>query len=210
MLLPAAKSMIPGPAGQIELVCDIPAQPGRHVAVVCHPHPQYGGTLTNKVVHTLARAFNAMGVTAVRFNFRGVGGSEGEYDAARGEVDDLLAVVDWVRHEQPDAIVTLAGFSFGAYIALAAQPQVQPFRLVTVAPAVNILDFTHIRAPECRWLLLQGEVDELVPPGLVRDWALQHREQVELVMVPDAGHFFHARLNLLQSLLEEKLGSDYR
>ena len=198
--------MIDAPAGALECLCTRAEQDSGRVAVICHPHPQHGGTMTNKVVHTLARSFNEMQIDAVRFNFRGVGNSTGEYDQAIGEIDDLLAVVDWVRQKRPGVTLWLAGFSFGAYIAAAAAARVEAGQLVTVAPAINLLDFDTLSQPGCPWLLIQGDADEIVPPQQVIDWAARHPAGIDVATLEGAGHFFHGRLNDLRDVLLQNLG----
>lgn len=136
--------LIPGPNGVLEAMLDVPKEPcsaDAPIAVVCHPHPLHGGTLTNKVAHTVAKAFAELGVTTLRFNFRGVGESQGEFDHGVGEVDDLQAAVQWMRARHPNARLWLAGFSFGAFVALSGQPQMNAARLLLVAPPVAMFDF---------------------------------------------------------------------
>jgi len=173
------------------------------VAVICHPHPLHGGSLSNKVVHQLARTFNELGAVSVRFNFRGVGDSEGKYDQGRGEVQDLLAVVDWTRGRWPDLPLWLAGFSFGGFIAIQAAEHLQPQRLVTVAPAVNYL---HGACPDLAatdWLLIQGDADEVVPPADVQAWLQLSHSLPSMRVLAGAGHFFHGRLNDLKQSIRD-------
>ena len=137
---PAAEALtISGPAGALETLLEVPAAgaPVGGFAVVCHPHPLHGGTMQNKVVHTLARALQEAGIATLRFNFRGVGASAGSYDEGRGEIEDALAVIAYGRARWPGAALTLAGFSFGAQVALLAAPSSAPARLITVAPPVE-------------------------------------------------------------------------
>ncbi|MFD2454419.1 alpha/beta hydrolase, partial [Ideonella paludis] len=169
------------------------------VAVVCHPHPLHGGTLDNKVAQTLARAFVQLGYRVVRFNFRGVGGSEGQWDEGRGEVDDALAVI--AAHRQAGQPLVLAGFSFGAYVASQAAHRLKDTphavqRLVLVGPATSNFDVAPVAA---NTLVIHGEADEVVPLSATLDWA---RPQVQpVVVVPGVGHFFHGQLALLKSLV---------
>ena len=149
---------IAGPAGDLEALLEIPAgADGTRVAVVCHPHPVYGGTMTNKVVHILAKAFGERGVPAVRFNFRGVGASAGAYDEGEGETQDALAVMDWALQRLPGAALWAAGFSFGGAIAVRAAVARDAKRLVTVAPAVHRFAVDGAQLPRCPWLLVQGD-----------------------------------------------------
>ncbi|MGL6113252.1 MAG: alpha/beta hydrolase [Rubrivivax sp.] len=194
---------IAGPCGVIECAVDSPATPPRGVAVVCHPHPQHGGTMDNKVVQTLARAFTQLGYTAVRFNFRGVGASEGAWSQGVGEVDDALAVVSAFR--VPAQRLVLAGFSFGAYVAanaaarLAAQAAHAPpgvERLVLVGPATSRFDMARVPVDT---LVIHGEADDVVPLAAVFDWA--RPQALPVTVVPGAGHFFHGQLSLLKALV---------
>lgn len=198
--------VIPGPSGRLEASTSCPEQtPVAAVAVVCHPHPLHGGTMQNKVVHYLARTLNELGLRTVRFNFRGVGSSEGDYAHGRGEQQDLHAVLEWVRARAPEDEIWLAGFSFGSYVALreAAVGDVQ--RLITVAPPVVSFDFSELQTPQCPWLLLQGEADEVVSADAVLTWAQQVEPQPEIVALPEVDHFFHRRLNVLRDVLIERL-----
>lgn len=198
---------IPGPTGRLEALSrcsDKEAQPV--IAVICHPHPLYGGTMQNKVVHTLEKTFNKLGASTLRFNFRGVGNSEGKYDQGEGELDDLVAVVEWCQQRLPGHRLWLSGFSFGAYIAFKAAQSLLPEKLITVAPPVNIFDFSQHQAPAADWILLQGDADEIVDAQQVQVWAQQF-PQVDLITMAGAGHFFHGRLNDLQSALNDRLVS---
>ncbi len=193
---------IPGPEGVLEGLTACPERETRGiVAVILHPHPLYGGTLNNKVVHYLSRTCNLLGIPSLRFNFRGVGKSAGHYDAGRGEVDDCLAVLDWVAGRRPGFPIWLAGFSFGAYVAYqVASRDRRVERLLTVAPPVNLFDFFSPPAPSCPWTVVQGEKDELVPAQEVRAWLQGLERQPERIELP-ADHFFHGKLNLLQDAL---------
>lgn len=194
-----------GPAGAIEVAIDRPVGEAVGTAVIAHPHPLFGGTLSNKVVQTLARAFVQCGWVAVRFNFRGVGASAGAYDEGRGELEDLLAVV---HAQAPSGRLSLAGFSFGAFVTSHAvarlHPQWQIERLVLVGTAASRFDVQAV--PEelhPRTLVIHGEQDDTVPLSAVMDWA---RPQVlPVLVVPAGGHFFHGQLPLLRSLVERHL-----
>lgn len=192
-------STIPGPAGKLEALLDLPANAdGERVAVVCHPHPLYGGTMTNKVVHTLAKAFNELGVPAVRFNYRGVGASEGTYDEGNGETDDAVAVIDWALRRWPNARLWLAGFSFGGPVAIRAAARRTAERLVTVAPALQKVAVDAANLPHVPWLLIQGDHDELVDAAEVQQWASALADPPQLLLLPGVDHFFHGRLNELR------------
>ena len=194
------RQVIAGPSGTIECAVDAPSAPAsRGLAVLCHPHPQHGGTMDNKVVQTLARAFTHLGYTAVRFNFRGVGASAGAWDQGAGEVDDALAVVAAFRGEgQP---LVLAGFSFGGYIASQAAQRLRDGaaavqRLVLVAPAASRFDMAAV-PPDT--LVIHGEADDVVPLAAVFDWA--RPQALPVTVLPGAGHFFHGQLSLLKSMV---------
>lgn len=189
---------VAGPAGALQCAVDAPAGPPRGVAVLCHPHPQHGGTMDNKVVMTLARALLQLGYTAVRFNFRGVGSSEGHWDQGRGEVDDALAVVAAQRAAgQP---LVLGGFSFGGYVASQAAARIVPTgpaeHLVLVGPAV--LNFPMAPVP-ADTLVVHGEHDDVVPLAAVFDWA--RPQHLPVTVVPGAGHFFHGQLSVLKHIV---------
>lgn len=198
--------VMPGPAGDIELLIDEPAgmQP-RGVAVIAHPHPLFGGTMDNKVVQTLARACVLTGWRAVRFNFRGVGGSSGTHDAGKGELQDLLAVV---AAHAPTGPLVLAGFSFGAFVtshAVAAlHPGRTPEHIVLVGTAATRFEVAPI-APELhtRTLVIHGETDDTVPLADAMDWA--RPQSLPVTVVPGVGHFFHGQLPLLRGLVVRHL-----
>jgi uncharacterized protein len=196
---------IEGPAGALELAVDRPDGVSRGVAVIAHPHPLFGGTMTNKVVQTLARAFVSTGWTAVRFNFRGIGASAGVYDEGRGERDDMLAVVAQMAPEGP---LCLAGFSFGAFVTSHAVAELAPVRpldkVVLVGTATSRFETAPV-PPELhpRTLVIHGEADDTVPLASVMDWA---RPQIlPVLVVPDGGHFFHGQLPLLRDLVARHL-----
>jgi alpha/beta superfamily hydrolase len=200
----AERLTLPGPAGALEALLETPRIEGREgvavtaFAVVCHPHPLYGGTLDNKVVWTLARAFEQLGAPAIRFNFRGVGASAGGYDEGRGETQDALAVIAWGRRRWPGAALWLAGFSFGGVVAAHAAGDARPERVVLVAPGLTKIDITQAAPPACPWLIVQGDADDVVAPEAVRSWAQTLPPAARLVVLPAAGHFFHGRINELR------------
>jgi alpha/beta superfamily hydrolase len=203
----SAPLYLAGPAGRIELLTSGPA-PEKSVAataVICHPHTLHGGTLRNKVVHTLARSFEERGGHTVRFNFRGAGASAGSYDHGGGETEDLLAVLDWVRAQRPHDVLWLAGFSFGAYVALRACARWPVAGLITVAPPVNLYDFTVLTSTPTPWIVIQGEQDEIVPAPAVVSWAQRLASVPDLMLVPGAGHFFHQRLGDLHAVVTRSL-----
>lgn len=187
---------LPGPAGNLEAMLEFPAHvhAGTPVAVICHPHPPDGGTMHNKVVSTLAKAFTESGYIGLRFNFRGVGHSEGAYDHGIGEQADCLAVLDWLKHARPQAPLALAGFSFGAWVALKVGDRVPPMLMVSIAPPVGFRDFSDIKRPDCPWLAVQGRKDEIVDAGTVLDWLERQVPRPDIVAMEQAGHFFHGQL----------------
>lgn len=197
---PAQTLTIPGPAGTLEALLDAPAETGSPaaVAIVCHPHPQFGGTMTNKVVYSLAKAFNEAGAPAIRFNYRGVGASTGVYDEGNGETADALAVLDWAAQRYPGAQLWLGGFSFGGAVAIRAAAQRNVARLVSVAPAIRRVAVDTGSLPQCPWLIVQGDRDDLVDPNDIQGWASGLAEAPHLVLLEGVEHFFHGRLNDLR------------
>ncbi|HEV8694591.1 MAG TPA: alpha/beta hydrolase [Lysobacter sp.] len=199
---------LPGPAGALEVAVDPPEAPAQPVvSIVCHPLPTEGGTMHNKVVTMAARALREVGVTTVRFNFRGTGDSHGKFDEGHGESDDLRAVARWVREQRPDSQLWLAGFSFGAYVTIKCAAELKPGMLISIAPpaAGRSWDFSTIAVPDCPWLVIQGEADEVVDPQAVYDWidSLKHLPQPpELVRMPNTSHFFHHRLMDLRGAIK--------
>lgn len=190
---------LPGPAGQIQAVVETPGNAvARAFGVICHPHPLYGGTLDNKVIYTLSRAFHELGVPTIRFNFRGVGASEGEYADGIGETGDALAMVSYGRERWDGTETWLAGFSFGGAVAIRAAASARPARLVAVAPAVSRVDLTGVVPPEGPWLIVQGDADELVSAAEVQEWAAKQPHPPQLALLRGGEHFFHGRLNELR------------
>lgn len=199
--------LISGPVGSIEVAIDAPAGEPRGLAVVCHPHPLFGGTLDNKVTQTLARALVALGFISVRPNFRGVGNTAGTHDEGRGEVDDIVTVVDLFRQRyQPEELV-LAGFSFGSFVqthvaqrlAAAGTPAQ---RLVLVGTATSRWQVMPV--PEDS-LVIHGELDDTVPLSSVLDWA--RPQNLPVTVIPGADHFFHGRLPIIKRLVIHALSS---
>ncbi len=190
---------IAGPAGPLEVLVERPPEPGGPLCVVCHPHPQYGGTLDNKVVYTLARAANELGAIAVRFNFRGVGQSAGAFDHGAGEVDDLLAVVAWARAVYPGQPLHLAGFSFGAAMALRGHVAAGAASLLQVAPPAGMGYLEQDASPRLPWQVIHGSRDELVGLDVLRGWLQATAgDTPPLTVIDDADHFFHGRLTPLR------------
>jgi alpha/beta superfamily hydrolase len=189
---------VAGPAGRIEVALDEPDGAPAGVAVLCHPHPVHGGTMDNKVVQTLARAFVQLRYRAVRFNFRGIGASQGRWDEGQGEVDDAMAVVAAYR----DATLPLAlgGFSFGGYVASQVASRLAadgaPARLVLVGPATSTFPVAAA-APDT--LVIHGEADDVVPLQATLDWA--RPQQLPVIVLPGVGHYFHGQLTRLRDLV---------
>ena len=200
--------LLDGSAGALEVVVDFPepAEARPLVAVVCHPLPTEGGTMHNKVVTMVARALRELGATTVRFNFRGTGGSAGEFDDGRGEREDLRTVVDWVQDARPGDRLWLAGFSFGAYVTLAAAADLLPDAVISIAPpaAGRGWDFAAIAAPDVPWLVVQGDADEIVDPNAVYAWIDGLARQPQLVRMPDTSHFFHRKLVDLRGAIQHE------
>ncbi|MES2941348.1 MAG: alpha/beta fold hydrolase [Pseudomonadota bacterium] len=203
------KTVIQGAAGAIETALDRPTAgaASKGVVVIAHPHPLFGGTMDNKVVQTMARAFTQCGWTAVRFNFRGVGGSAGTHDEGKGELEDFLAVVE---HAAPEGALCLAGFSFGAFVTTHAFERLNPARkidkLVLVGTSVSRAPAAAIDvAAHDRTLVVHGEQDDTVALSAVFDWA--RPQALPVTVVPGGGHFFHGQLPLLKSLVVRHLSS---
>lgn len=198
--------LIYGPAGKLETKVTPPSAAERGAwGIVCHPHPLFGGTMENKVVTTLAKTFQCLGLATVQFNFRGVGESEGEFDQGRGELADLLAVIDWVRKERPSHEIWLAGFSFGAYIAAKASIEVKAHRLVTVAPPVTNFAMHDLPPIQIPWILVQGEKDEVIAAEKVFQWAESRDPKPTILRFPEASHYFHGQLLELRERLDAVL-----
>jgi hypothetical protein len=188
---------IEGESGRIETVVDRPAAALRGVALVAHPHPLYGGTLDNKVVQTLARTFVDLGYVSLRPNFRGVGQSEGEHDEGRGETEDLLRVTAHARKVFGDLPLVLAGFSFGAAVQTQVARRTAPQRVVLVGPAVGRFPSETVPSDT---IVIHGERDETVPLARVLEWALP--QELPIVVVPGADHFFHLRLHIIRNIVK--------
>jgi alpha/beta superfamily hydrolase len=191
--------LIDGPAGVLEALLEDPQGSAAAFGVICHPHPLHGGTMHNKVVHTVARACQEHGMPTLRFNYRGVGASAGSYDEGRGETQDALSVGAAGRARWPDAALTLAGFSFGGLVSLCAAAAAGPAHLISVAPAVMHAGLASIARPACPWLIVQGEADEIVDPRQVQAFAARFEPPPQLVILPGVGHFFHGRLEELRA-----------
>ncbi|TQV89801.1 alpha/beta hydrolase [Aliikangiella coralliicola] len=209
---------ISGPAGKIQAILDLPKGSSltggasgdssvsdcdaSFISVNCHPHSLHGGTMTNKVVHTVSRSIAGLGIPSLRFNFRGVGASEGSYDEGRGEQLDLLAVVDWMKSRYPGKQLIVTGFSFGSFVSALAASQLQPSMLLSVAPPVQRFDFGDFVRPECDWTIIIGSKDELVEYSGVVEWVNSFSDRPQMITMDDASHFFHGRLIELREKVE--------
>jgi len=187
------RELVAGPAGRIECAVDQPEGAPRGIALIAHPHPLFGGTLDNKVVQTLARALTELGYATWRPNFRGVGQTEGVHDEGKGELDDLAAIVDFLKPQK----LVLSGFSFGAAVQALLAQRVQAERLVLVGLAVTRLEVPKVAADS---LIIHGENDETVPLTAVLDWA--RPQDLPVVLVPGADHFFHRKLHILRTIVQ--------
>ena len=200
------KIQIAGTAGFLECALDLPAAPPLGTAVICHPHPQHGGSMDNKVVQTLARAFLQLGYRTVRFNFRGVGASQGVWDEGRGELEDALAVIAHFRVD--DQPWLLSGFSFGAYIASQAalrlsddaKGNLKPTRMVLVGPSTQRQVMPAVPADT---VVVHGESDDVVPLSATLDWA--RPQNLPVIVFPGVGHFFHGQLARLRTVVVQQL-----
>jgi alpha/beta superfamily hydrolase len=204
----AERLTVPGPAGALAALIETPVAveavtTPAAFGVICHPHPLHGGTMDNKVVWTVARALQQFGAPTIRFNFRGVGTSEGSHDEGRGEIADVLTAVAYGRERWPQAALWLAGFSFGGAVALRAASEAHPACLITVAPGITGIDVSDALLPACPWLIVQGEDDDVVPTAMVREWVRTLSLTPELRVLPGAGHFFHGRINELRDTVVE-------
>ncbi len=185
-----------GPEGQLEGMLHLPDAVPVAIAVVAHPLPTMGGTMDNKIVTTLAKTFAELGFATLRFNFRGVGASAGVFDHGNGEVDDVLSAVQYAQGVFGELPLILAGFSFGGYVQARAAEHLHPHKLVLIAPAVGRFAMPQV-APDT--LVIQGEHDEVIPLSDALDWA--RPQQLPVVVLPEAGHFFHGRLHQIKQIV---------
>jgi len=201
MLAATTRELITGPAGILEAALTLPSASPVGVVLIAHPHPLYGGTMENKVVQTIARAFVGLGHAVWRVNFRGVGASEGVYDDGRGEVEDFRALATQAQAHDPALPLSLAGFSFGGYVAARLAEELVPRRLVLVAPAVGRFP-VDVVPPHT--LVIHGEEDDVVALADVMAWA--RPQKLAVVVIPGAGHFFHGDLLTLQRVIRDHRG----
>lgn len=203
----AHKFALAGPAGALECVASGGSPDIRRIGVICHPHSLHGGSMDNKVVTMVERTLRDLGLATLRFNFRGVGASEGRFDDGQGEGDDLAAVVDLARLWAPDAALWLAGFSFGSYVSARMADALSADLLISVAPPVSRFGFRELARPRCPWLVLQGDADEVVDPEQVFAHFAQVQPAVELLRFADTGHFFHTKLVEMRQRLAATLAA---
>jgi uncharacterized protein len=191
-----------GTAGNIEALLAAPRTPAKRAgfAVVCHPHPLYGGALSNKVTYALASCALKAGLYALRFNFRGVGKSQGLHDQGKGETDDTLRVIEWMRETLPSHELLLAGFSFGSFVSLNASQRARPRLQVSIAPPFGKYFGGAPRPPRpaCPWLVVHGRDDDVVGYAETQAELAHYDPPPELVSLDGVGHFFHGRLGDLQ------------
>ena len=203
----SATQCIPGPAGQIEVLSQAPdGQVATATAIICHPNPLHGGTMHNKVVTTIHQAMHHLSLRTVRFNYRGVGRSEGVYGDTVGEQQDLATVIAWVQQQWPETIIWLAGFSFGTYISAAVQHQTQvATQLISVAPAVDRYDYQSLTRIDCPWWVVATDADEVVPFSAVEPWLANPPSPIHSHIIHGASHFFHGQLIVLREHLKSCL-----
>lgn len=202
--------VIPGPCGELQAQLECRAEAPAFAGLVAHPHPLHGGTMDNKVVTTLSRLVRDQGGAALRFNFRGVGASRGQFDNGVGEQDDVLAAVDWLHLHYPQQPLWLAGFSFGSYAAAAAAQRLAEASapvagLFLVAPPVHHYPFDRLEHVAAPVTVIQGDEDEVVPAEAVHDWAAASPLRPQLLRLADCGHFFHGRLAELKAAAQATL-----
>jgi len=191
-----------GLVGQLEAVVTIPQELNSHtVAFLGHPHSLQGGTMNNKVVTTMARVFKELGIPSLRFNFRGVGQSGGEYDDGIGESEDMLLLAKQWKESHPDATYIFAGFSFGSYVTYRVAAQFEHLLLISIAPPVHHYDYKEFQPSPRPWLIVQGNDDEVVPVDLVMDFAQQEKPPIPVISFAETTHFFHGKLIELKNKL---------
>lgn len=187
-----------GKAGLLEGVVHIPKDEAKVIALICHPLPTMGGTMDNKVAVTLAKTFCELGCLSLRFNFRGVGASEGEFTGGDGELEDVLVVAEFAREQFGELPLILSGFSFGGYVAARAAEKLKPRHLILAAPAVGRFEMPLVPGAT---LVIHGESDEVVPLADVLDWA--RPQHLPIVVLPEAEHYFHGRLTQLRDIVKK-------
>jgi len=196
--------LLDGPQGNLEAIINIPknSKTFAHYAVICHPHPLHEGSMSNKIVHTIAKTLTKNNIPSVQFNFRGVGKSEGEFDNAIGEQQDLIAVEKAIHSLFPQQSLYLAGFSFGAYVALHTQATLNAEKLILVAPPIRTLNFSDPPYPTCPCLLIQGLDDDVIDSSATINWAENSNADITISKHKNVGHFFHGHLVELSRTIE--------
>ncbi|VAW94869.1 Alpha/beta hydrolase [hydrothermal vent metagenome] len=196
-------TLINGSVGQLEILAEPPKTLSARtpVAIICHPHPLYGGTMQNKVVHTVAKSCMELGMPAIRFNFRGVGASEGHFEHGLGEQQDCIAVAQWARQQYPNRPIWLAGFSFGSFVAYQVFAKIKAERLLLVAPPVGLFEFRPMDSINIPWCVIQGKQDEITSPGSVEAWVNKQPTPPEFYYLDDVSHFFHGKLGVLREII---------
>jgi len=195
---------IAGPAGALQALYQ-PGETGKPAVVLCHPHPQYGGTMRNKVVYWMGRAFEDAGCSVLRFNFRGVEQSEGVWDEGKGEADDARAALDWLCAQHPESELWLAGFSFGCYAGLqAARSDARVSHMFAVAPAVNLWSFAFMQGETRPITVISGTADEIVPFAQVRA-SVRGKRNIHFHAIEGAGHFFPGHMDQMTAALNCEL-----
>ncbi|MGC2165865.1 MAG: alpha/beta fold hydrolase [Gallionella sp.] len=191
-----------GTSGQLEGAVHLPDESPLAIAVIAHPLPIMGGTMENKVVTTLAKTFVDLGYATLRFNFRGVGASDGSYDEGRGETLDAIAAAEFMREQFPDLALLIGGFSFGGYVQARAAEELLPEQLVLIAPAVGRFDMPQVSRNA---LVVHGDQDEVVELLEVLDWA--RPQHLPVIVLTGAGHFFHGRLTQLRQVITRHMSA---
>ena len=193
-----------GDAGALEVMATpSPTSPAIAVGIICHPDPRFGGTMNNKVVTTSARALLDLNIAVVRFNYRGVERSEGEFGHILGELSDLQKVYQWTQNAFPGLPLWLAGFSFGSYISALGAQSMDPQRLISIAPPVNHYDYKQFTQFTFPWLVIQGDQDEVVPCAEVEEWASNPPSPLTFKIMTGASHFFHGQLMELREIIKK-------
>ena len=202
-MMTSPNQLIDGPAGALEALFTKPDSAARALALICHPHPQFGGTMDNKVVQTLAKAFAELGFATMRFNFRGVGNSAGVFDDGIGETEDAAAALAWAKAQLPASTpLVAAGFSFGCFVQTRLLPRSQPQQLVLVGPAVNRFKIAEVAKDT---IVIHGEEDDVVPLADVMNWA--RPQGLPVTVFPGTGHFFHGRLTELKTVIKRNVSN---
>lgn len=201
--------LLPGEAGNIELLI-APSKSISHkerVAIICHPHPLHEGTMDNKVVYTIHKAFHNFGCSTIRFNFRGVGKTDGLHDDGVGETTDVLTIIQWVKTNKPNCEIILAGFSFGAFISLKASKSVDCRLLISIAPVIHHQEYTAQMPITCPWLVIIAEQDHIIAANLLEDWLDKLVNKPDVLKFAEAGHFFHGNLPELKENVSNYLNT---